>query len=450
MIKCNSSAGKAGAIRPTITTLRGLAAGLLLAAALGAGLPAVAGTPDTYQPAQPEAGTDVPQADVKFGMRPYADNTFYIIAMKKGWFKDVGIHIQPAPYGLQVTDQNVNSLVLNGQVDLTGAMCPIMLPTYKASSTVKCIALTDNYVADSILANPRLKLKTFNDYIKEGMNFADAMHATLAPLEGKQLVTTPLLSQQLFQEGMSNFAKVKWGLQVMDDSKQLVLAKQNRIDFANPGGAPIVYSLLQDGWTQLVSMREVSKYGPGGADSPVEPLVAIPGMAGNRDYILKNPNTVLRFLSVVYRTLDAVKKDPSLYDLQAPYLNSVAGTSLDGKGVAATINTLDPFTSFDDAKTYYADPQAATYYKSVYGALIKNYEANGILPKGAVTPDDFVWGAAIWKQMVDYRDKTKTILDGLGDGTLDTAHQQLANKARQYYDWYDYLDAFRLASAAAQ
>ena len=37
-------------------------------------------------------------------MRPYADNTFYVIGMEKGWFKDVGITITPEPDGLKTTE----------------------------------------------------------------------------------------------------------------------------------------------------------------------------------------------------------------------------------------------------------------------------------------------------------------------------------------------------------
>ena len=37
-------------------------------------------------------------------MRPYADNTFYIIGMKKGWFDEVGVKFEPAPYGLKAND----------------------------------------------------------------------------------------------------------------------------------------------------------------------------------------------------------------------------------------------------------------------------------------------------------------------------------------------------------
>ncbi|MGH6943042.1 MAG: hypothetical protein ACREH6_02325, partial [Geminicoccaceae bacterium] len=94
--------------------------------------PAVAA--DLYTPAPPEPGTAIPASAVKFGMRPYADNTFYVIAMKKGWFEEVGIKILPEPEGLKVTDNNVIALLLNGQLDMSSQYCPLLLPTYKTSN----------------------------------------------------------------------------------------------------------------------------------------------------------------------------------------------------------------------------------------------------------------------------------------------------------------------------
>ena len=163
----------------------------VLAGALGC-LAAAVSSPvnasDLYKPADAEAGTDIPAAEVKFGMRPYADNTFYIIAMKKGWYRDVGIKILPEPEGLKVTDTNVVALLLNGQLDMSSEYCPLTLPTYKASNKLKCVAFTDNFLGEAILANPNLHLKSFKDYIKEGKSFNEAIKAAIAPLQGKTLV----------------------------------------------------------------------------------------------------------------------------------------------------------------------------------------------------------------------------------------------------------------------
>jgi hypothetical protein len=404
---------------------------------------------DHYVPVASEPGTAIPSDTIKFGMRPYADNTFYIIGMKKGWFKDVGIEFTPAPYGLQANDSNVTTLLLNGQLDIISEFCPLMLPTYKSAKILKCIAFTDNFLANAILANPNLHLKSFKDYINEGMSFAQAMHAALAPLEGKTLVGAPELSDRPFEEAVAKFANVKWNLQVLDDSKSLVLAKAGREDFVNPEGAPIVYTLVQAGWTNLVDIGDLYKHGPSGVDSPIEPLVAIVGVGANGNFVNTHQNTTLRFLSVVWRIFDEVKKDPTLFDLQAPYLNSFAGTSLDGKGVENTVNVLDPFSPFEYDTTYYDDAKNVLYYKNVYDAWIANYEQHSIVPKGAVTADTFVWGAPIWHQMVEYRNKAETLIKGLEGKSLDEGKNALLAKAKQYFAWHDFLDAYRFAAAAA-
>jgi hypothetical protein len=49
---------------------------LAFAAMLALSTAASAETADRFQPAAPESGTDIPAATIKFGMRPYADNTF--------------------------------------------------------------------------------------------------------------------------------------------------------------------------------------------------------------------------------------------------------------------------------------------------------------------------------------------------------------------------------------
>ena len=190
----------------------------------------------------------------------------------------------------------------------------------------------------------------------------------------------------------------------MDDAKALVLAKAGRIDFVNPRVPPSSTRSMQAGWTKLVDIGDLYKYGPGGLDSPVEPLVASVGIGANAEFVNTNQNDVLRFLSVVWRTIDEVQKDPSLFELQAPYLNSVAGTDLDGKGVEATVKALDPLSPFDYDKTYYVDASSVLYYRNAWGRS-SGLREHGIVPKGAVTPDHIIWAAAIWHQMVDYRHK---------------------------------------------
>ncbi len=428
------------------------AAGAISAGILGFGVAATSiptAAADVYTPAPPEPGTDIPTAKVNFGMRPYADNTFYVISMKKGWFEDVGIEIGPGKLGLKVTDTNVIALLLNGQLDISSQYCPLLLPTYKSSDKLKCIAFTDNFLGTAILANPDLKLKTFKEYIAEGLSFDDAIRQALLPLQGKTLTGSPVLSKRPFEEAVKKFANVTWNLDLMDDAKMLVLAKAGRIDFADPEGAPIMYTLMQAGWADLVDIGDLYNYGPGGLDSPVEKLVALVGLASNSDYVNENQNTVLRFLSVVWRTIDALEKDPTLFDLQAPYLNSVAGTDLDGKGVEETVKTLDPLSPFEYNSKYFDDETSILYYKNAWPAIIGDWEDKDLVPRGAVTTESVIWAEPIWHQMKDYQAKSAALIEGLEGKSLSAENRDLLAKAKQHFERFNFLDAFRLATAAS-
>ncbi len=127
----------------------------------------------------------------------------------------------------------------------------------------------------------------------------------------------------------------------------------------------------------------------------------------------------------------------------------MAGTSLDGKGVADSVAVLHPFSTFEDDKQYFEDTKSTTYYVNIYNAMIKNYEEHGILPAGKVTADDFVWGGPIWKQMVDYRAKTDELMKTLGGATLADDKKALVEKAKAFYANFDYLNSYRLALAAS-
>ena len=281
------------------------------------------------------------------------------------------------------------------------------------------------------------------------MGFEEAITAALAPMDGKTLVGSPVLSKRPFEEAVSAFSGATWDLDLMDDAKSLVLAKAGRIDFVNPEGAPIVYTLMKAGWTNLIDVGDLYNYGPGGLDSPMQKLVTIVGIASNSNYINENQNTILRFLSVAWRTLAAVDEDPSLYELQAPYLNSVAGTDLDAKGVEETVAILHPYSSFEYNEKYYVDETSLLYYKNAWPAIIADWAEKGLLPKDAVTAEEFVWGAAIWNQMKDYQAKSAAMIADLESQSLDADKQALLDRAKQYFEWFNFLDAYRMATAAS-
>lgn len=430
-----------------LTKQRGLLAlAFVGVVALAVPMPDASGS--EYIPATPEPGTEIPEVSVTFGMRPYADNTFYVIGIEKGWFNDVGITIEPQPYGLKTTENQWVSILLNQQVDINTATCSILLPSYKTTDQLKCTGFAVTFFGSVMLANPKLGLKTVRDYAAGGASFEEALRQALTPLVGQTVYVPAAVSEKEFNEVPFELAGLELPNYVtMDDLQMLLLAKSDRLNFMHPGGAPIAQTLLDAGWTPIYDTGQLLEFGPGGVNSPLEPLVFNNGWGSTADYVNSNQTTMMRFASVVYRIFAALKEDPSLYGVYAPYLNSVAGTSLDADGVRRTVENLDPFVPFEEQTKYFVDKGSPEYYGNSMGALIKSLEASGTIPAG-ITPDQVIWAAPMYDEMVDYQKKAEALFEQVQGKQLAEAKQQLLDRARQYYEWYDFLDAYRLATVA--
>jgi hypothetical protein len=137
-------------------------------------------------------------------------------------------------------------------------------------------------------------------------------------MKGKTLVGAPELSDRAFEGYVNKTADAGFKLQVLDDAKSLVPAKADaRISSILRAGRLSTPFVRRDGRISATSTIS-SSMARRAWIRPSEPLIGIVGIGGNSDYINSHPNTVLRFLSVVWRVIDATKKDASLYDLQAP------------------------------------------------------------------------------------------------------------------------------------
>ena len=302
-------------------------------------------------------------------------------------------HDEPAPYGLKTTENQWISILLNQQVDINTATCSIMLPSYKTTDQLKCAGFAVTFFGSVMLANPKLGLKTVRDYAKGGATFEEALRSALEPLVGQTVYVPAAVSEKEFNEVPFKLAGLDLPAYVtMDDAQMLLLAKSGRLDFMHPGGAPIAQTLLDAGWTPVYDTGQLLEFGPGGVNSPLESLVFNNGWGSTADYINSNQTTMMRFASVVFRIFDELKEDPSLYGVYAPYLNSVAGTSLDADGVRRTVENLDPFVPFEEQTKYFVDKASPEYYGNSMGALIKALETSGTIPAG-ITPDHVVWAA---------------------------------------------------------
>lgn len=411
---------------------------------------AAADTPGTTGAVLASTGSTIPQATVKFGMAPFGDASFYVIAMKRGWFDDVGIKIDPAPTGLKVTPDNVTSKLVTGEADIATFYGPGRIANLAKAPNIKMFGFSDTYVGTYLLASPDSGLKPVSELVEGGMSFDEAIKQAMAGVKGQPVALDNSgehrdFLTQCFKLGGITFGDVK--LTVTSDPKILALANGGKIKFASPNGAAQNVQLINEGWFPLVSVNDLLKGLPAGDERAVA-SIGHEGPACTDEYYAANEETCLRFLSVMFRTIDAITKDPLTYlEDQVPYLTSVSGTKTTAKDLDVIFKANDPLIPFEEQTQYWTDLSGPRSYQTVYSAQIKTAQGGGVLPKGKTfTPDDAINGRATYTKLVQLKTayeaaaKSASGLDGTKAKLAADAKTQAANR--------NYLDAYRLITAA--
>jgi hypothetical protein len=269
---------------------------------------------------------------------------------------------------------------------------------------------------------------------------------------GEKLATHPLLdTRPLINTAFGLAGLPVPELLIVDDPENLAATQAGRVKFSLPAIASANLTLLLRGWTPLVGIADLLENVEGGPGSPVENVVFTVGTMGNKNFINENQNTTLRFVSAVFRTIDAVLADEGSYELlgaAADFINSYSGTELSPEDLYTVYSVLDPLSPWESQTKYFEDTGDPRYYKTAYQAFIDvNVEADVV--DAGTKPDDGIWAGMIYETLRWYQDETDKILAALEGVELTTEQQDLVAQAKQYYDWHDYLDSFRLAKAAA-
>jgi ABC-type nitrate/sulfonate/bicarbonate transport system substrate-binding protein len=416
--------------------------------ATGAAAPVAATTSGGLPAVVP--GTSIPTKTVKFGMAPFGDGSFYVIAMRNHWFGDVGIDVQPQPSGVEVTPDNVVQKMLTGEADVATFFGPGKIANLAKASQLKMFGFSDTYLGNYLLASPNSGAKPVAALVKSGVPFAQAIKQTMAAVKGQSVAFTNSGQHRDFLQGIFTLG----GLKLTDvkatatnDARILGLANGGQVKFASPEGAAQNVELLNQGWIPLVSTADLLDGLPPG-DKRAVASIGHEGPAASDAWLKANHDTALRFLSVMFRTIDAIKKDPVRYlPDQTPYLSSRSGIKVSVAQLKTVLGTNDPLVPFEQQTEFWTKLDGPRSYKSVYSAQIASAQQVGVIPKGkAFTPDDAIVGKQYYDELVALK-KAYDDLDSKAPG-LSGAKAALAAKAKTQYEHRNYLDAYRLLKAA--
>jgi ABC-type nitrate/sulfonate/bicarbonate transport system substrate-binding protein len=412
-----------------------LAAGLTLAAAQ-----AFAATPE------------IPQVQVRYAHLPYFDHSQAIIGLKKGWFKEVGITYTPNDVGISVSAEDAPAVFASGRLDVMSSPIGLLMPAAKTLPPFKMFFYGDIFQGYAIMAQPDANAKSFQEFLAEGKSPDAAYKATMAQLNGKRFA----FPGEAAIKGFIDIALQKGGLTLADvdavgaphDPDNVALMQAKRADF-QVGGVPSRMTLQIAGFKPILTSGDLASYATASADSAELRAVFHDGWVSTDAWINANYETVLRIASVGFRINQFIAEHPDdAAAIHTPFLNSIAGTNFENSVAKVAYSGLDPFWTFDKQSGWILDDKNPLNGKYVIGAAIKIYEEKDLFKPGEFTYQNFTIAPKVYKDLLDYKAKTDDLFKKIGDSPSATA-APLVEKAKAFYAGFDFLDAYRFASAAA-
>jgi hypothetical protein len=435
--------------------LRVLLAGLLAAALVAAG---GAGA-HVGMLGSSAAGPGIPSDTVKFAYYPCcADTSLPVVGIRNGFFKAVGITITP-DNGFQWS-QNTQFVpaMQRGEFDIATGFSTAWLTTLNTfGMNLPPVMNYDVYLGRVILLAPQSKLKTTAQYMKQGMKFRAAAKKAVAAIKGKTLFTDPFAGAQppyydiLLSYGGLTSKDINFTY--LSDDKILALsATPGNMELAFPLAAPILVAMIRGGWRQLIDMASILKYD--GKSSQATQLMKETGnqtVAVQRSFLEQHHDTILRFVSAVYRTIGYLsnpKTAPAGNKILADTINAARGLQLLPQDIATIYKTVDPLFGWQDQSKTVWNPKSPFYAPAGYASAVQALIDNKSLPAGNYDLKKFLASKGVYQELAGLQRKADKLFKQAKTSKNAKKHKSLVVAARKYYGWYDFLDAVRYLNAA--
>ncbi|MEA2341830.1 MAG: hypothetical protein QOG11_1907 [Solirubrobacteraceae bacterium] len=425
-----------------------IGSGALLAASSG-GLLAACGQKQakavSISSALAAPGTTIPTAQLSWAMAPYPDETMAVIAMRQGWFSDVGIQIGPTATGAKFDLTESIAPLVSRQVDVGSGVFEVFASQLDTSNTVRSFVTFDTFEGFGFMAPPEAKdLKSVQEFQAEGQAFEQAVRSTMAQLKGKTVGTATDPASRLFY----NICFDLGGVRPSDfDRKDLAnpsivsAALSSRLDIAAPSGGVEIVRLRSQGFKTLLDVRTLIKES---GDARRLQLVTHGVYLTRSDYYDQHYETMLRAASVIYRVLDQLRADHAkAASYQLPFLNAYTGTKLTESQLAQIHKTVAVLRTFDEMPEFYEGTDANNIYIDAQ-AQIDQLHQDHVLKKPHKVGE--IEGAhRVYRDLLRYKAESDRLFKAVGSQGAD-----LVRRARAQYDARNYLDSYRFLAAQSQ
>jgi hypothetical protein len=396
----------------------------------------------------------IPNTTLRFGNGIALDHSAAVIGMEQKWFAELGITVEPAPYGSAVPNDQRAAILAAGAADVIDAGDYAVVPMLKQLPNLRAFTYFDVFLGNAVVGQPGTSLRTHADLVGSGVSPAEAIRRTVRQLKGKRWAYLAGAYTKQFVDlvlAAGDLRESDLELIPVADNNVVDLMLSEHADFSTTSAQARV-TLENKGFKVLLPFDELYRAAKPSTRSPELRAVNLAGWVTTSEFADQNHDLLLRLFGLQYRITDMIRAQrQAALEIQVPYLNSIAGSSITTADGATMYEDIHPVLAIDDLDRIVNDRSYPLYHEWQIGAKIAGYVEQGLYEDGQIKPADVSLVPALYKEMLDLRTQAEADIKAtdplLAAGGMDAVAEALAT-ARGHLSHFNYLDAARFAAFA--
>lgn len=448
-------------------------------------------------------------ADVRMGIYPCcADLAYWQIPIELGWWDELNITItpnRPTHHYFTVSSETIPWLE-SGEGDVAQAWVPGVFRTLETfGQDIPPIHFADIYAPYAILVAPDSEAKTALEFMDGGMSFPEAARAAVEQLVGA-VVHVPPHSTVLAQYANAFFAYLpQWGeagvgiLPALDSEGNPVIRRNRdgspvldgngntqpvrvssndwryhatpalvddptieqlsavpgRMEFAMPYDPPTLVQMMREGWDPLISYTMMYEHDAASPQTAItSPTVGGTGLLARREWVKENKDLAYRIISVANRAL-AFLEDPATryqgWEIVAGVINRKRGLSLEPEDIGVSWEGINPSFNWEDQEALWDVTLPSYHPETAFATQIERLKANRTLSATFDTEaelEELLLAQELYYDLKGMQDRSDELFALAAGISLSASQQDLVDRARVFYERYNFYDALRFLEAA--
>jgi len=332
--------------------------------------PVITSPPETQPIATEASPTETAKPEIttlRFGNMPYLDYGPWIVAEKMGYLEENFIKLDTTMFEVE---QPLIEAMLGGSIDAgAGADSPFVLLAPKSKDKLLMVSVHSLFTGYSIMGRPD-KVKTYDDFIKEGKTHEEALAEACKQLKGKTIILPggasfyPVLDTALNYAGLTQ-SDVK--IIDMDPVEGAAAFLQGTGDFYSDG-LPQRLRLEKEGMVNVVTGVQL---GGGAMDTA--------GLYVTKSLYEQKPEVVYGLLKAWYKSVEYIKSNPDkAIPIMIDWINQMSGAGMtidDGKRF---LKDLVLFPTYDEVNEWFFTKGSPYYWPDRLEFVKKYSESQGV------------------------------------------------------------------------